>query len=161
MDLQKVKEALSDIEKAMMLDGVTIDNCGDFENGLSAIRYIREAFAELEKPVDSASKCAEELQRVSEKIVLQSMPEIFRTCEDGDRWYEENKKLETALWVPVLQQYAESYHAKKCAECKSKSCKTCKWECAYKKDGSNPCLTCKGGVEIFRNWESNGNKVNV
>lgn len=97
---------------------------------------IEKIFAlEAEKPEDDALKCANEL---ADKCI-----------EDDSLGFIYNEKRS----AQIIQSYAESYHVSECARCKSMSCETCRWESSYAEGGKNPCLTCKGGVEIFRRWE--------
>ena len=89
MDLQKVKGALISAESTLSEDGY---NC----------TFIREALAELEKPVDDkdADKVASDIE------------EIQFLLNDGSVMARRHARM-----VDLIQQYAESYHAKKCAEC--------------------------------------------
>lgn len=90
MDLGKVKEAL-----IMGLNAV--ESAGWTRSQEKEAQEIREALAELEKPVDDdAISFAERLWRDAYAM------------QRGDV----NKKA-----AELIQQYAESYHAKKCAEC--------------------------------------------
>ena len=96
MNIQKVKEAL-EAAKAELPELSSAPN-GKEPKSIRAARLVGEAIAELEKPVD------DDLRKTAEKV--------FSDC-DGT-WDT------IGICTSYIQQYAESYHAKKCAECTQK-----------------------------------------
>lgn len=145
MNLQKVKDALCEIVNQ---DQGTWDKPVSF--GVLYTRIVdiaRDALTELE-----SEKPDEDLELLSIEI------EGYLTS------YESLKvpSVENVKKISVLiQQYADSYHAKKCAECK----KTCEWvadseglietscglawECTngtYKENGMEYCPKCGGKI---------------
>lgn len=107
MDLQKVKEALVRCDESI---GENLQKWA-YKNEQSlydALMSVREAIVEISnRPDDDAGICAESCISI---------------------WLSEStdRRNDTA---GIIQQYAESYHAKKCAECKAfpenQNCETC------------------------------------
>ena len=93
MNIQKVKEAL-EAAKAELPELSSGPN-GKEPKAIRAARLVCEAIAELEKPVDDE---------------IDTVEQIYISF--GDNYRDEATE--------VLNQYAESYHAKKCAECTKK-----------------------------------------
>lgn len=111
MDLGKVKEALQRAGNELDPLVNAIEKYEDYEGGephlgtarnLSEIKMIsfmaRLALAELDKPADDDAMSAW-------KSLL-------------DHFAKNNWRLNEDVCLSIFQQYAESYHAKKCAECK-------------------------------------------
>jgi hypothetical protein len=128
--MNAIEKAKVDIEWAIneVMRGTKLDYAPNRMAVLGKLKDIKEVL-EAEKP----AACGYDALAIAKIIAL------------NDKELEDDAVL--------IQSFAASYHASECAKCRSKSCDTCKWEVAYAEDGSNPCRTCKGGIEIFRNWQ--------
>lgn len=98
MDLGKVKEAL--IAAREELPEYSSAPLGREPQAIRACRLVSEAIAELEKPAYDD--------------VMSLMPSIFGSRRDAFDYMGTEPDYNKI--ASIIQQYAESYHAKKCAE---------------------------------------------
>lgn len=108
MNADKVKEALEDCAGLFVLaDG--IQSFEDFEGGQPNLGTLRNLQA-IKNASLKAQKALAELEKPAEENARIIAIDISLGALDRAEYWE--------VIVPkVLQQYAESYHAKKCAEC--------------------------------------------
>ena len=97
MNIQKVKEAL-EAAKAELPELSSAPN-GKEPQAIRAARLVGEAIAELEKPADDYD-------------ISEAASDIF---SNADSWFIGYNKIKQ-----IIQKCAESYRAKKCAECTQK-----------------------------------------
>ena len=151
INLQKIKDLVTDI--AVALEMTNVDTGAYID---SAKEKVNQILAEFEKPapVDAESRYREIL---NERISLYDIPDTLEELEAISKECAEKR-------IRIIQQYAEAYHQRKCAECKKETAdskmvieRNC---CSCQQDGNqmiypSGCTGCTpfGDTSLLRNWE--------
>ena len=161
MNLQKIKETLKENLKALcslnknQFGDVVIDGIPCYPVMVELVGRTREALAELEaeKPpvctrcgdplkVGVCENCLpDEAEKPEEDAVnlARSIRRFTHISGTGGDLVHARADMQSAQ---LIQQYAESYHAKKCAECKKyKICKVCGYHVPNKLEICTVCGT--------------------